>query len=101
MVLEILVSVTVVSSIGTGLAALLSICDHFLANYGPCQININDERNITVKGGKDPGQALPPSCPCDSPQGKGSGARLWHLTNREEWSCGNRNFSLVHVLGTC
>ncbi len=53
MVLEILVSVMVVSSIGTVLAALLSICDHFLANYGPCQININDERNITVKGGKD------------------------------------------------
>ena len=53
MVLEILVAVTVVSLIGTGLAALLSICEHFLANYGPCQININDERNITVNGGKD------------------------------------------------
>ena len=53
MVLEILVAVAVVSSIGTGLAALLSICEHFLANYGPCEIQINDERNITVKGGKD------------------------------------------------
>jgi Na+-transporting NADH:ubiquinone oxidoreductase subunit F len=53
MVLEILVAVAVVSSIGMGLAALLSICEHFLANYGPCEIQINDERNLTVKGGKD------------------------------------------------
>ncbi len=52
MVLDILVAVTIVSLIGTGLAALLSICEHFLANYGPCRININDERNITVNGGK-------------------------------------------------
>jgi len=53
MVLEILVAVAVVSSIGMGLAALLSICEHFLANYGPCEIQINDERSITVNGGKD------------------------------------------------
>ena len=51
MVLDILVAVAVVSSIGTVLAALLSICEHFLANYGPCRININDERDITVEGG--------------------------------------------------
>jgi len=51
MVLDILVAVAVVSSIGTVLAALLSICEHFLANYGPCRIGINDERDITVKGG--------------------------------------------------
>ncbi|MDT8302628.1 MAG: 2Fe-2S iron-sulfur cluster binding domain-containing protein [Sedimentisphaerales bacterium] len=53
MVLEILVAVAVVSSIGMGLAALLSICEHFLANYGPCEIKINDERNLTVNGGRD------------------------------------------------
>jgi Na+-transporting NADH:ubiquinone oxidoreductase subunit F len=53
MVLDILVAVVVVSSIGMILAALLSICEHFLADYGPCQININNERDITVKGGKD------------------------------------------------
>jgi Na+-transporting NADH:ubiquinone oxidoreductase subunit F len=53
MVIDILIAVAVVSSIGTVLAALLSICEHFLADYGPCQININNERNITVKGGKD------------------------------------------------
>jgi len=51
MVLKILVAVAVVSSIGTVLAALLSICEYFLANYGPCRININDERDITVEGG--------------------------------------------------
>jgi Na+-transporting NADH:ubiquinone oxidoreductase subunit F len=53
MVLDILVAVAIVSLIGTVLAALLSICEHFLADYGPCQININNERDITVKGGKD------------------------------------------------
>ena len=53
MVLDILVAVAVVSSIGTVLAALLCICEHFLANYGPCKIKINDERDITVNGGKD------------------------------------------------
>jgi Na+-transporting NADH:ubiquinone oxidoreductase subunit F len=51
MVLDILIAVAVVSSIGTVLAALLSICEHFLANYGPCQISINDEREITIEGG--------------------------------------------------
>lgn len=53
MALEILFAVTIVSLIGTGLAALLCICEHFLANYGQCQISINDERSITVNGGKD------------------------------------------------
>jgi Na+-transporting NADH:ubiquinone oxidoreductase subunit F len=53
MVLEILVAVIVVSSIGMGLAAILSICGHFLANYGPCKISINEERDITVQGGND------------------------------------------------
>ncbi|MHC4326109.1 MAG: FAD-binding oxidoreductase [Planctomycetota bacterium] len=51
MVLDILLAVAVVSSIGTVLAALLSICNHFLANYGPCRVGINDQRNITVEGG--------------------------------------------------
>ncbi len=53
MVVEILVAVTVVSLIGTGLAALLTICEHFIADYGPCQISINDERDVTVRGGRD------------------------------------------------
>ena len=53
MVFEILVAVTIVSLIGTGLAALLTICQHFIADYGPCQISINDERDVTVRGGRD------------------------------------------------
>ncbi len=53
MVVEILVAVTIVSLIGTGLAALLTICQHFIAHYGPCQISINDERDFTVQGGRD------------------------------------------------
>jgi Na+-transporting NADH:ubiquinone oxidoreductase subunit F len=53
MVLEVLIAVVVVSSIGTVLAALLTLCEHFLANYGPCRIDINEERDVTVQGGKD------------------------------------------------
>jgi Na+-transporting NADH:ubiquinone oxidoreductase subunit F len=53
MAVEILVAVAVVSLIGTGLAALLTICEHFIADYGPCQISINDEREVTVKGGRE------------------------------------------------
>ncbi len=52
MVLDVLIAVAVVSSIGTVLAALLALCEHFLANYGPCRININDERDMTIQGGK-------------------------------------------------
>ena len=52
MVLDVLIAVAVVSSIGTVLAALLTLCERFLANYGPCEININGERDITIQGGK-------------------------------------------------
>jgi len=52
MILDVLIAVLVVSSIGTVLAALLTLCERFLANYGPCQININDKRDIIVQGGK-------------------------------------------------
>ncbi len=53
MILEVLIAVAVVSSIGTVLAALLTLCEHFLANYGPCKIDINGEREVTVQGGKN------------------------------------------------
>jgi Na+-transporting NADH:ubiquinone oxidoreductase subunit F len=53
MVFSVLIAVTVVSSIGAGLAAVLTISEYFLADYGPCQITINDERELTVQGGKD------------------------------------------------
>ena len=52
MIFDVLIAVAVVSSIGTVLAALLTLCEHFLANYGPCNIDINGERDVTVQGGK-------------------------------------------------
>ncbi len=51
MFLTILISVGVVSSIGAGLAAILVLSEHYLANYGPCKITVNDERELTMDGG--------------------------------------------------
>ena len=53
MILSIFIAVAVVSSIGAGLAGLLVISEYFFANYGPCQITINDQREITVEGGNN------------------------------------------------
>jgi Na+-transporting NADH:ubiquinone oxidoreductase subunit F len=53
MVFSVLIAVTVISSIGAGLAAVLTVSEYFLADYGPCQITINGERELTVQGGKD------------------------------------------------
>ena len=49
--LEIIIPVFVISSIGAGLALVLVISERFIANYGPCEITINEERKITVDGG--------------------------------------------------
>jgi Na+-transporting NADH:ubiquinone oxidoreductase subunit F len=51
MIGETVISVLIVSSIGAGLAALLVVSEHFIANYGECRININDERDLVVQGG--------------------------------------------------
>jgi len=51
MILQIMLAVAVISSIGAVLAALLTVAEYFLANYGPCEITINDQREITVQGG--------------------------------------------------
>ena len=32
---------------------MLVVSEHFIANYGECKININDERDLTVQGGKN------------------------------------------------
>jgi len=53
MILAIFIAVVVVSSVGAALAALLVVSERFFANYGPCQITINDDREFTVQGGKD------------------------------------------------
>ncbi len=52
MIVSTLISVVVVSLIASGLAAVLAISEYFLANYGPCEVTINEERKITVQGGK-------------------------------------------------
>lgn len=52
MVLEILIPVFIISSIGAALALLLVISERFIANYGPCEVTINQEKKITVEGGK-------------------------------------------------
>jgi Na+-transporting NADH:ubiquinone oxidoreductase subunit F len=49
----IIIPVVVVSLIGAGLAAVLAISEYFVADYGPCKIDINNERKIDVQGGKD------------------------------------------------
>ena len=53
MVLSILISVMVVSLIGAGLAAVASISEYFFANYGECEITINNERTLKVEGGQN------------------------------------------------
>lgn len=49
--LSILFAVFVISSIGAFLAMALTVAQYFFASYGPCQIIINDERELTVQGG--------------------------------------------------
>jgi Na+-transporting NADH:ubiquinone oxidoreductase subunit F len=49
---EIIVSVLIISSIGAGLALLLVIAEKFIANYGECEIDINQKKQIKVQGGK-------------------------------------------------
>ena len=51
MFLTVLIAVGVISSIGAGLAAILVVSEHYLADYGPCKITVNDERELTVDGG--------------------------------------------------
>jgi len=53
MVFTVLISVGVVSLIGAGLAALMVVSEHFFADYGPCRITVNDEREFTIEGGRD------------------------------------------------
>jgi Na+-transporting NADH:ubiquinone oxidoreductase subunit F len=53
MVGSILISVLIVSFIAAALASVLVIAERFIANYGECLININDERKLTVQGGKN------------------------------------------------
>lgn len=51
MLFIIINNVLIFAAIGGFLAILLVLADYFLANYGDCQILINDKRKITIKGG--------------------------------------------------
>lgn len=51
MLLTILTAVGVISSIGAALAAVLVASERLFINYGPCRIEINEEREFTVAGG--------------------------------------------------
>lgn len=44
-------AIVVLCVIGGVLAIALLIADRFLCNYGPCEIRVNDEEPIVVKGG--------------------------------------------------
>lgn len=47
----ILPAILIVSSIAAALAAALVIAQRFVADYGECEIKINDSESITVEGG--------------------------------------------------
>lgn len=49
--IELLISVVVLAALGGILALLLVVAEAFIANYGECQITINDQRKETVQGG--------------------------------------------------
>ena len=44
-------ALVVLAVIGGILAALLLVANRYLANYGPCEIKINDKDPVTVEGG--------------------------------------------------
>ncbi len=44
-------SALTLSALGGLFATMLLIADRFLANYGPCRIDVNGERSVTVEGG--------------------------------------------------
>ena len=53
MVFSVIIAVTIVSAIAAGLAAILTIYEQFFISYGQCRITINEDRKITVEGGKN------------------------------------------------
>ncbi|MFA5554778.1 MAG: 2Fe-2S iron-sulfur cluster binding domain-containing protein [Phycisphaerae bacterium] len=51
MILVLLKAVLIISIIAAFLAAVLSVSEYFLRNYGPCKITINKDKDFTVDGG--------------------------------------------------
>ena len=63
------ISILVISGIGAVLALLLELADRFIADYGECQILINQEKELKVEGGspllfslQDEGIFIPSAC---------------------------------------
>jgi Na+-transporting NADH:ubiquinone oxidoreductase subunit F len=66
---QLITSVLVISWIGAVLALLLELADRFIADYGECQILINQEKELKVQGGspllfslQDEGIFIPSAC---------------------------------------
>src|SRR5690554_2510660 len=53
MIASTLIAVLIVSLIGGALAAVLVLAEYYLANYGECRVTVNDEKELTVEGGKN------------------------------------------------
>jgi len=49
--IDFLVTVLIISSIGAGLALVLVLCEEYVVNYGPCKVTINAERELDIQGG--------------------------------------------------
>ncbi|MFH1490630.1 MAG: 2Fe-2S iron-sulfur cluster-binding protein, partial [Pseudomonadota bacterium] len=49
--LQIFISVLILSGIGALLALLLEIADSYLADYGEKHIHINDQKDLQITGG--------------------------------------------------
>lgn len=50
--IDFLIIILVISSIGAGLAAILVICEKYVVNYGPCKVIVNKEKELDIIGGK-------------------------------------------------
>jgi len=49
--MHVVVSILIVSSLAAALAALLVVAERYVVRYGPCQIDVNGEKQLTVTGG--------------------------------------------------
>jgi Na+-transporting NADH:ubiquinone oxidoreductase subunit F len=50
--LELLLSVVIMGSIGAALAAVLVLAEKRISNYGACKLTVNEKKEINVEGGK-------------------------------------------------
>ena len=50
--IDFLITILIISSIGAALALLLVLCEKYVVNYGPCKITINGEKELDIQGGK-------------------------------------------------